>query len=171
MSENHDDNWASFKKEQFDIEVLRGLEKAKGRDKQSDRILELLGVKDEKEALATKQNLAIYLQYLKSNLKLPCKVTGIEDLGCFGWEEYYTIGPGEKNEYEKLKKENPSFRDEYDLLKIHDEIDEAAGILVKVKRISDSKEFTLPLVDLKAVETESKNSQILDDYSVWHVNY
>ena len=40
----------------------------------------------------------------KKNLQFPLEVTGIED---FDWEEFYILGPGEKKEYERLKKHNP----------------------------------------------------------------
>jgi hypothetical protein len=43
--------------------------------------------------------------------------------------------------------------------------------MVNVKRLSDQKEFILELDYLKAVDKKSKNYQLLDDYSVWYVNY
>ena len=46
-----------------------------------------------------------YLEYLKKNIELPCLLTGSED---FLWEEKYVFGYGSKNEYENLKKTNPS---------------------------------------------------------------
>jgi hypothetical protein len=36
---------------------------------------------------------------------------------------------------------------------------------------TDSKEFSLTLADLKAVNKKSTNYGKLDDYSVWIVNY
>jgi hypothetical protein len=53
------------------------------------------------------------LHYLKENIELPCILTGIED---FPWEEKYVFGYGNKKEYEKLKKENPSFKDKFEIL-------------------------------------------------------
>ncbi len=34
----------------------------------------------------------------------------------FQWEEFYVVGPGAKNQYEKLKRTQPSYKDRYDLL-------------------------------------------------------
>jgi len=42
--------------------------------------------------------------------------------------------------------------------------------LVDVERLSDKKNFILPLADLKSTDTASKNYQLLDDFSVWLVN-
>jgi hypothetical protein len=116
----------------------------------------------------------IYYQYLKENLDLPCEVTGIED---FEWEEFYVLGPGNRKEYEHLKKDQPSYTDRYELLSIGTELesqwfmyweDDLAG---QVKRLSDGKEFVLGLSELKAVDKKSKQYQLLDDFSFWVVNY
>lgn len=116
----------------------------------------------------------IYYQYLTENLDLPCEVTGMED---FGWEEFYVFGPGSKKEYERLKKDQPSYTDRYQLLSISTDLesewimyweDDLAG---RVKRFSDGKEFVLGLSELKAVDKKSKQYQLLDDFSFWVVNY
>lgn len=138
---------------------------------QFERILNILGVSSEDDADVNWENLNTYFDYLEENIKLPFKLTGIEDMGCFGWEEYYTFGPGSKREHEKLKKQYPSYTDEYELLEFSDEIDEEEGIHVHVKRISDRKKFTLPLADLEGTEKRSRNAQLLQDYVVWFVNY
>jgi hypothetical protein len=52
-----------------------------------------------------------------------------------------------------------------------DQVDPDRGILAVVQRISDKKVFSLPLADLEARGRDSKNYQLLDDYSVWFVNY
>ena len=102
------------------------------------------------------ENLEKYFQYLNKNIAFPCIVTGIED---FRWEEFYVLGPGDKDEYEELKKTQPSYTDHYRILSFDDHYDE------------DNGKFTLPLEDLEAVDKTSINYQILDDYSVWFVNY
>ena len=48
---------------------------------------------------------------------------------------------------------------------------EEEGLRFNVQRISDKKKFTLPLDDLEAVEKNSKNEQLLDDYAVWYTNF
>jgi hypothetical protein len=135
-------------------------------DEQKIRIFRVLG--ENKVPKVNGRTLRIYLAYLRKNLEFPCHLTGIED---FSWEERYVFGYGSKTEYEKLKKTQPSYTDTFELLGFDDEIDEGYGILVKVKRVADKRKFTLPLADLEATDKQSKNYQLLDDFSVWFVNY
>ena len=66
----------------------------------------------------------------------------------------------------------PSYRDTYELLGFEDQVqDEFYGLLVHVRRTSDQKHFCLTLSDLKATDENWKHEQILDDYSVWFVNW
>jgi hypothetical protein len=116
----------------------------------------------------TDDALKTYLQYIKDNLDDACEITGIED---FEWEEYYFFGPGSKKEHEKLRKTRPSFMDRYKIIAFDNEPDEDYGILVNLRRISDGKKFTLPLADLKATDKKNPSYQMLDDYSVWFVNW
>jgi hypothetical protein len=141
-------------------------------DTQEDRIAQILAdgdIDNEEKQEKSPETIAKYLHYLKENIELPCIVTGIED---FPWEEKYVFGYGNKKEYEKLKKENPSYKDKFEILDfIEDEDYNDEQIFVSVKRLSDQKEFILELDYLKAVDKKSKNYQLLDDYSVWYVNY
>lgn len=137
-------------------------------DQQMKRIQAILRVTDEEDMVVNDENLEKYFQYLNKNIVFPCIVTGIED---FRWEEFYVLGPGDKDEYEELKKTQPSYTDHYRILSFDDHYDEDNGILANVSRISDKGKFTLPLEDLEAVDRTSINYQILDDYSVWFVNY
>ncbi len=114
------------------------------------------------------ETLDIYKRFLEKNIDFPVKLTGIED---FNWEEFYIFGPGDKREYEELKKTRPSYKDIYSLIRIDEHIEEDYGLFVKVTRISDRKRFQIPLADLKAVDEKSKNYHLLDDYSVWCLNY
>lgn len=114
------------------------------------------------------ENLVRYLAYLKKNLQLPCHVTSREE---FLWEEEYVTGSGNKKEYQKLKKTQPSFTDIFEVKQFHDSVDEDEGILVEVKRLSDKKEFVLPLVDLEASDKNSPNNEFLDDYLMWFINH
>ena len=117
---------------------------------------------------AAEESLETYRAYLQEHLDSPCQLTGIED---FDWEEYYVIGPGDQKEYENLKRTRPSYRDTFNMVSFEDLIDERAGILVEVRRVSDRRKFTLPLAELEATEKKTQNYQLLDDYSVWFVNY
>jgi len=140
-------------------------------DEQWQRIFDILGVSNEDDADMNMENLQKYLVYLKKNIEMPCLVTGIEDTGCFGWESYYTFGPGSEREYNKSKKKYPSYTDEYKLLEFHENFDEEEGLYVDVERISDKKKFSLTLADLEGKDQNSQNAQLLDDHSVWFVNF
>ncbi len=133
---------------------------------QDDRIASIFGVDEVPEVSV--ETLRTYLQYIKDNIDSSCEITGIED---FQWEEYYIFGPGSEKEYEKLRKTNPSYMDHYKIISFEDEPYEDYGILVNLKRISDGKKFTLPLTDLKTTDKKTPSYQILDDYSVWFVNW
>lgn len=116
--------------------------------------------------------LKAFFKHLKSNLQLPCEVTGTED---FQWEEPYVIGGWSQQEYERLKVTQPSYTDEYELLSI-----ERGGrskwmmfhedIVAHVRRKSDGKEFDLGLAELQVTDEKSRNFQLIDDYAVWLVN-
>ena len=53
------------------------------------------------EDLERDEAIRFWCRHLLSHLKQPCEVTGIED---FQWEEFYVVGPGNKTEYQKLRK-------------------------------------------------------------------
>jgi len=114
------------------------------------------------------ETIKIYKEYLDQNLSYPIELTGIED---FNWEEFYLLGPGSQKEYEKLKKTNPSYLDTFILEKIIELYDEYDGLIVEVIRVTDKKRFQIPLSDLKSTNKRSKNYKLLDDYSVWIVNF
>ena len=141
-------------------------------DTQEERIAQILAdgdVDNEEKQEKSTETIAKYLHYLKENIELPCIVTGIED---FPWEEKYVFGYGNEKEYEKLKKENPSYKDKFEILDFFEDEDYSdEQIFVSTKRLSDQKEFILELDYLKAVDKKSKDYQLLDDYSVWYVNY
>ena len=139
-------------------------------DAHDKRIAAILG---ENEDLDFDEAVKVFSEWLKSHLSLPCIVSGIED---FGWEEVYVIGPGDKEEYDHLKKTQPSYTDQYELLEIDCEAKSGwmlfwrQDIGADVRRISDGKKFLLGLSELKVTDKKSKNYQLLDDYSVWFVN-
>lgn len=132
---------------------------------QEIRIEKILG---EDNLNVSSESLVMYRSYLQNNIIIPCELTGRED---FRWEEYYILGPGDKKEYEELKKTRPSYKDVYTLMSFDEQIEDMPGLMVKVTRISDKKQFVLPLEDLKATDKKSPNFQLIDDYAVWHVNY
>jgi len=133
-------------------------------DHQEERIEGILGQDCEKNMSAALQ----YKKYLATSIKSPCILTGVED---FPWEERYILGGGSKKEYQKLKKENPSYTDQYELIELLEPGDEESEIIAKVKRISDEKTFKIGLSWLEAATKNDSNYQLLNDYSVWHINY
>ncbi len=134
-------------------------------DKQQQRIIAILG---EDNLTVTLKSLTLYREYLRINLDTPCIMTGVED---FPWEERYVFGFRDQEEYETLKKQQPSYTDTFELKRFEDLIDEDHGILVKVKRVVDNRRFVLDLTSLKAIDEKSKNFMLLDDYSVWFINH
>ena len=60
--------------------------------------------------------------------------------------------------------------DTYALLSF-DDVASDSGIFVNLQRVSDKKKFVLPFADLKATTQQSKNYKLLDDFSVWFVNW
>jgi hypothetical protein len=136
----------------------------KGQEKRIEKVFP----KDLDDIWKKTKTIEIYKEYLKNNLTSPILLTGIAD---FPWEEFYILGPGDEDEYEELKKEEPSFTDTFSMINIDEDYHEDYGLYANVRRVSDKKKFQLPLADLQAFDHNSKNYQILDDYSVWCVNY
>jgi len=125
------------------------------REQQDRRLADIFGTQTVPKV--TEETLAIYLDYLKQHLEVPCQLTGIESLGCFAWEASYIFGRRRPKEYAQRKKKEPSYTDIYTLLSFEEEYDPYAGLAVTVKRVSDSKRFVLPFAHLKATEKQSKN--------------
>lgn len=113
------------------------------------------------------RSLALYRDYLRKHIEMPCIMTGIEG---FPWDEKYVFGYANEEEYETLKKDRPSPADIYELKRFEDLLDEDAGILVKIKRVKDNRRFIIDLAWLKAVDESSGNHMLLDDYSAWFGN-
>ncbi len=58
------------------------------------------------------------------------------------------------------------------ILDFHDDEDYSdETIMMRIRRLSDQKEFILELDNLKAIDKKSNNYQLFDDYAVWFVNY
>ena len=123
-------------------------------DKLRQRIASIFEMKDVPSVDI--ETLERYLDYLKKHLELPCQLTGIED---FPWEEFYVIGSGNKEEHERLRKTRPSYMDTYELLSF-DDVESDSGIFVNVQRVSDKKEFVLPLADLEATERKIEKLRV-----------
>lgn len=119
------------------------------------------------DCLRTMRSAGRYRSYLLKHLSLPIIVTGSED---FPWEERYVIGGWDQEEYEELKKTNPSYTDTFELRALeppnrYEDID------TKLKRLSDGRIFKIGLSWLRGKDKGSDESILLDDYGVWHTNY
>ena len=145
--------------EEYDLNVAMILGVELDTDEESPCIPEELEVNE--------RNIQIYCEYLQKNLGMPCYLTGIED---FAWEEKYVFFGGNKNEYERMKKRKASYTDVFKLIELYVNPNESV-IFARVKRISDSKKFTLPLDELESTDSKTSNYKILADYSSWAVNY
>lgn len=91
-------------------------------DKEEKRIAKALGAQEVPEV--DEGNLLKYRKYLLEQMNKGTVLTGRED---FPWEEEYVIGPGNQAEYERLKKEYPSYKDDYKLIDISEEEVEENG--------------------------------------------
>ncbi|WP_017712378.1 calcium-binding protein [Prochlorothrix hollandica] len=120
----------------------------------------------------SEESLEHYLRWLKPKLICPCILTGIESMGYFSWEERYEFGYGNPKDYEKSKEKWGSYQEEYKLHSLGNaKVEHGRDISVPVARVSDKKQFVIPLSELEAVDKKSKNYRLLHDYSVWHVNW
>ena len=127
------------------------------------RIHAILG--DDKER--TMHSAKRYRDYLVKHLSLPILVTGIED---FPWEEPYIFGGWDKDEYEELKKSNPSYTDTFELLSL-EAPNKYEDVMAKVRRLSDGKQFEIGLSWLCCQDQDNDVKILLEDYGVWHTNY
>jgi hypothetical protein len=141
------------------------------KDDQDKRIETIIGANDDDVSFEKARDR--FFQYLCQNLQLPCDVTGIED---FKWEERYVFGGWDQDDYKKLKKNQPSYEDTFQLLAVHQDtysewmLFPGDDLTAEVRRKSDNKEFYLGLAELKAIEKGTKNARLLDDFAVWLVN-
>ena len=70
-----------------------------------------------------------------------------------------------------LKKTQPSYTVIFSMSRFDSYFDEGYGLFARVTRLSDKKRFQLPLADMKAVDKKSAEYQLLQDYSIWFINY
>ncbi|MGC1374901.1 MAG: hypothetical protein WA821_01675 [Anaerolineales bacterium] len=137
-------------------------------DAQFDRIKQVFGAGE--IPAVSPSTIKIYFEHIQKNLICPCLLTGMESMGFFRWEERFSFGYGSADEYKQMRQENGSFQDTYEL-KEFDAVAYEWDIEVNVRRIPHYKKFRIPLSELKAQDKTSPNYQVLNDYSVWRVNW
>ncbi len=130
------------------------------------RIANVFGMHEAPEV--GEKSLMIYRSYLPQHLDKEAILTGRED---FLWEEFYVFGPGDKGEYEKLKKKQASYTDEFELLDILEENAEERDLIARVKRLSDGKTFDIGLSWLTVKTKKTGTYQLLDDFTTWAANW
>jgi hypothetical protein len=129
------------------------------------RVLDILKVAD---ISVNKKSLQKYLNYLQTTLILPFQATGFEN---FEWEEPFLFGNKAKAEYEKMKLTKPSYTDVFEVLSLNTKVNDTMGIMANVRRVSDKKDFILPLWDLKVVDEDSLEAEVVSDYASWMTNF
>lgn len=130
------------------------------------RIASIFGTEEVPDV--TGVTLQTYRGYLVEHLDQGLKLTGRGD---FPWEERYVLGHVDSEEYEELKKDNPSYKDFFELLEIIKQDEPEDDLLARVRRLSDSKIFDVGLSWLMTVDEKSSNFQLLDDFATWIANY
>jgi hypothetical protein len=172
-SSGYSSKWSNLKVKMLkpgDEELERAIA-ATNFDAQEARLLQVFN--EEEIPGVNAATLQTYFDYIKERIEVPCLLTGIESMGYFGWEERFEFGYGRKAEYEQLRKERGSYHDQYELEEFEAVIEDDwdSDIMVKVKRTTDGKRFTIPLSELEAVDQASANYVLLNDYTVWMVNW
>ncbi len=109
-------------------------------DKEEKRIAKALAAKEVPEV--DEGNLLKYRKYLLERMAKDTVLTGRED---FPWEEKYVFSSGNQAEDEELKKENPSFKDEFKLIGISEKEIEENDLVAQVELLSDQKCFKIGL--------------------------
>lgn len=135
-------------------------------DSDEKRIAQVLGAREVPDV--DKVSLVKYRKFLSKRLDKNTILTGRED---FPWEERYVFGHGSAAEYERLRMNNPSYKDEYKLVDIAEEDDEESDLVAHVERLSDKKRFQIGLSWLTTRDAASKDFQPLDDFATWVANW
>ncbi len=137
-------------------------------DEQFARIAAIVSEGDEDNMTKCPATLGKYFSFLEKNITFPCLLKGLQ---AFSWEEHFAFSSGFFNKiiYKKLKQKRASYTDTFELIQAYRKGHEE--LLALVKRQSDNTTFVISLDWLKAEDEKSKNHQIIDDFSVWFVNY
>lgn len=121
---------------------------------------------DDESLIIDKENLERYADCLTEFVKKGSLLTGQEE---FTWEEKYTMGWGDKNRYEELKKTQPSHTDIF-ILRKFEILENGTEIGAKVTRQSDKKKFIIALSYLQLIEKGDEADFVVEAYRSWIIN-
>jgi hypothetical protein len=113
---------------------------------------------------------AVIFEHLLARLRLPCDVNAGEN---FRWEESYASGDLDQREYERLRKDRPSFRDRFELLEIIRQArspwmsSSGIDIAAQVRRKLDGQKFVVGLSDISLADKKLPQHEIISDYAAW----
>ncbi|BDC99582.1 calcium-binding protein [Persicobacter psychrovividus] len=96
-----------------------------------------------------------YLEYIKKNVKLPLKVTGV------AWDFLYS----------DYGADTPNGRQVFELIGFDNNVEQCSNLFAEVRSVASGKVFSLQLFEFQALDQASKEGQILADYSYWIENY
>lgn len=115
-----------------------------------------------------KKNLKIYFDHLQKNLRKPIILKVLEETP---WDILHFIGHA-LHSSEVLKSKIPLIKDKFEFIELVNDFDEQYGLYAMVERLNDRKHFKLVLFELMCVEKNSKNYELINDYSDWFLtNY
>jgi hypothetical protein len=133
------------------------------------RIIGIVGTKAQGAiAPVNLETLAQYQTALQAGLTPPIQLTGQEP---FPWEEAHLYGKGTPAEHQSLRVTQPSYVDQFQLLRIIEAIDPVLGVMAMVQREPDADaslealEVLLPLANFKG--GDRLKVQLLEDYRYW----
>lgn len=133
----------------------------------NDQALRLARIFDAAEApYVDAEALTAFAVYLNAHLALPCAVVAAE---VFDWEEPFLEPDADGDAYERLKAEQPAHTDTFDLIAVNEVPDPIDGLMARVQRHEDGRQFTVPLENLEAQDPDSHDFILLKDYVVWHI--
>jgi len=107
-----------------------------------DRINELFATSAPPDANA--ETMPVYLRHLRTRIEHPC---------------YLIQAQEDSARFEALL-----------LLEFEEEILEHRGIMAKVCRSSDGREFALPLAELECCDEDSPNNELVEDFTRWFMH-
>ena len=115
----------------------------------------------------TYQNLAIFFEQLSCELPQGFLLTGVGCEGYFEWQGRYETALVEAGNYDRMKLRKGAYSDAFTFVRC-ERINQRNGVIAKVCRITDSKIFKIPLVDLEAYDSHTHAALLIESYARWY---